>query len=122
MRGELVAEFFKFGAQFQVIVDFAVEDNAPFAGIFEDRLIAALQVDNLQSRRAAGKRFRGERALLIRPAVVQGSKRLLNPAVRRDSVFMREAGDAAQAVPLSKRPIPCLNGASGESGMNQKLR
>jgi hypothetical protein len=117
-----MTEFLEFSTEFEMIVDLAVEDNAPFAGIFEDRLIAALQVDNLQSRGAAGKRFRGERALLVGAAVVQGSKRLLNPAVRRDLVFMREAGDAAQAVPLSKRPIPCLNGASGESGMNQKLR
>jgi hypothetical protein len=86
-----------------MVVNLTVENNSPFPRILENRLIAALQVDDFQSGRATGKRFRGKRPLLVRAAMVQGSQGLLDSALRGDSVFMREAGDAAQALPLFEK-------------------
>lgn len=98
-----MAEFFEFGAQFEVIVDFAIEDDAPFAGVFENGLIAALEVDDFQTRGAAGEGLGGEGALLVRSAMMQGGERLLNASVRGDSIFMRKTGNTAQAVPLFEK-------------------
>ena len=55
VRGKPVSELFQFVADFQVIVNLAVEDDAPLTAIFEDRLIAALEVDNFQPGRAKRK-------------------------------------------------------------------
>ena len=63
-----MSEFFEFGADFQVIVNLAVEDDAPLAAIFEDGLIAGFEVDNFQAGRTKRKKFRGENALLVRAA------------------------------------------------------
>ena len=61
VRGEAVAEFFEFGADFQVIVNLAIEDDAPFAAIFENGLIAGFQVDNFQPGGAKGKQLRARK-------------------------------------------------------------
>ena len=50
-----MSEFFEFGADFQVIVNLAVEDDAPLTAIFEDGLIAGFEVDNFQPGRAKRK-------------------------------------------------------------------
>ena len=47
-----MSALFQFAAQFQVIVNLAVEDNDGVAILGYDGLIAALDVDDLQPRRA----------------------------------------------------------------------
>ena len=66
----MMAEFFEFGAYLEVVVDFAVENNTPFAGIFKNGLIAALEVDDLQTRGAAGEGLCSEDTLLIGAAMM----------------------------------------------------
>src|SRR5580698_8558700 len=61
-----MAELFQFGAQFQVIVDFAVEDDYSVAIQREDRLIAAFEVNNFQAGGAKRADFGLEDSLLVR--------------------------------------------------------
>ena len=118
-----MAEFFEFGTQFQVIVDFAVENDAPFAGVFENRLIAALEIDDFQARGATGEGFGGEGALLVGPTMTQGGKGLLNAPVRSESIFMRKTGNAAQAVPLfEKSKSASLRSTAGNFRRFQRWR
>ena len=99
-----MAQALQLRAQFEVIVDFAVEDDAPFAVILEDRLVTALQVNDLQSRGAARERFRRKGSLLVRAAMVQRGHRLVDASFGGFSVFMGEAGNSAQALRLSTEP------------------
>jgi hypothetical protein len=68
---ETVAKRLKLFPQLEVIVDFAIKDNSPLAPVFQNGLIAALEVDDFQTCGTEGKGWRGENALLIGPAVMQ---------------------------------------------------
>ena len=94
-----MSEFFEFFADFQVIVNFAVEDDAQLAAIFEDGLVAGLQVNNFQPGRAKRKKFRGENALLVRAAVLECIRGGADSTFRWAPMFMREASNAAQCSP-----------------------
>ena len=69
-----MAERFQFGAQFQVIVDFTVEDDNGVAVGRKDRLVAAFQVNNFQARGAQGADFGLEDTLLVRAAMDEGRR------------------------------------------------
>ena len=69
-----MAERFQFGAQFQVIVDFAVEDDYGVAVRRKDRLIAAFQVNNFQAGGAERAYFGLENALLVGAAMDKGRR------------------------------------------------
>ena len=97
-----MAERFEFGAKFTVIIDLTVKDNAPLAGIFKNRLVPALQIDDLQSCGAARESFRGKRALLVWPAMMQRGHSFLDSALRCSATFMGEAGNPAQVLCLSE--------------------
>jgi hypothetical protein len=94
-----VAEFFEFGADFQVIVNLAVEDDAPFTAIFEDGLIASLQVNNFQPGCAKRKQLRRENALLVGAAVLERIRGRADSSFWRAPMFMRKASNAAQCSP-----------------------
>jgi hypothetical protein len=94
-----MAEFFEFGADFQVIINLAVEDDAPLAAIFEDGLVAGFQVDNFQPGGAKRKQFRRKNALLVRAAVLERISGLADSSFGRAPMFMREASNAAQCSP-----------------------
>ena len=63
VRNETVAERFQLGAQFQVVVDFAVEDDHGIAIVRKDGLVAAFEVNNFQARGAQASRCRIGRRL-----------------------------------------------------------
>ena len=66
---EAMAALFQIPAQFQVIVDFAVKGDDGVAVLGQDGLIAALDVDNLEPRRAQRDGLGLKDALLIRAAM-----------------------------------------------------
>src|SRR5579863_2425714 len=74
VRLETMAERFQFGAQFQMIVDFAVEDDYSVAIRGEDGLVAAFEVNNFQAGGAERAHFRAEDALLVRSAMDEGRR------------------------------------------------
>ena len=88
-----MAETFQFGAQFEMVVDFAVEDDGR-AGA-GDRLVAAVEIDDLQSGRAERHQSGFEDSLFIGPAMndrVGGAADALGAG---NPVFMCKADDAA---------------------------
>jgi hypothetical protein len=62
---------FQFGTDFPEIVDLSVIDNDGFAIVRAERLVAIIQVENLQTHRAQRDSRRRVTALLIWPAVSQ---------------------------------------------------
>ena len=69
MRVEPMSQVLQLGADFEVVVDFAVEDDDRVAIFSRDGLIAMLQVDNFQAGRAQRANWRLVDALLVRSAV-----------------------------------------------------
>ncbi len=96
-----MTQLFQFRAQFEVIVNFAVENNPGMAVIREDWLIARGQVQNLQPRGTERKNRRLVDALLVWAAMHNRGRRRAYSLRRRDPVLMRESGDAAQRPNLS---------------------
>ncbi len=96
VAAEAMPARFQFAAQFEVIVDFAVERDHVRGVFADDRLIAAVQVDNFQAG-GAQRDHRGLKdALLVRSTVDQAIHRAVD-AVRIRYVFLvGETGDAAQ--------------------------
>src|SRR5580704_11631950 len=82
-----MAELFQFGAQFQVIVDFAVEDDYSVAIRREDRLIAAL---------------------LVRAAMDEGRRGAPDAVRIGRPIFMGETGDATQIPALLGVWVPSI--------------
>ena len=80
---EAIPALFQFAAQFQVIVDLAVEDDDGVAILGNDGLISARNVDNLQARRAQRDGFGLKDALLVRTAMNECRYRILDSAGRR---------------------------------------
>ncbi len=91
-----VAALLQFTAQFQMIVNLAVEDDDSVAILGNNGLIAALNVDNLQPRSAQRDGVRLKDALLIRTAMDNARHRILDSARRGRAMPMRKAGYAAQ--------------------------
>ena len=96
VRAEAMAALFQFPAQFQMIVDLAVEDDDGVAVLGKDGLIAALNVDDLQARRAQRDGLGFKDALLVRTAMDERRNRILDAAGRRGATSVRKAGNAAQ--------------------------
>src|SRR5580692_12486315 len=103
-----MAEFFQFGAQFQVIVDFAVEDDYSVAIRREDRLIAAFEVNNFQAGGAKRADFGLEDALLVRAAMDEGRRGAPDAVRIGRPIFMGETGDAAQIPTLLRFSLPSI--------------
>jgi len=102
VRNETMAERFQFGAQFQVVVDFAVEDDYGVAIRREDGLVAAFEVDNFQARGAEGADFGAEDALLVRAAMDESRRGAPDAVGFGRPIFMGKASDTAQIpTPLS---------------------
>ena len=99
-RMKSVAELLQFRAQFQVIVDLAVEDDRRVAVVRRDGLVAGCKVDDLQPRRAQRANARPEDALLVRPAMNQRVDGALNPLGIGRPVLIRKTGDTAQIATL----------------------
>ncbi len=93
---EAMSALFQFAAQFQVIVDLAVEDDDGVAILGQDGLIAALHVDDLQPRRAQRDSLGLKDALLVRAAMDDARNRILDSAGRRGAASVCKAGNAAQ--------------------------
>jgi hypothetical protein len=93
-----VAAPFQFRAQFQVIVDFAIEGDDGVAALREDGLIAGIQVDDLQPRSAQRDRIGFEDALLIRPAMNDGMNGAPDALGTRTEFELSKADDATQAI------------------------
>ena len=103
-----MAELFQFGAQFQVIVDFAVEDDYSVAIRREDRLIAALEVNNFQAGGAKRADFGLEDALLVRAAMDEGRRGAPDAVRIGRPIFMGETGDATQIPALLGVWVPSI--------------
>jgi hypothetical protein len=87
---------FQFAAQFQMIVNLAVEDDDGVAVLGKDGLISALNIDNFQ---AGGTQRNGlglKDALLVRTAMEKGRDGILDSPGRRGAMSMRKAHNAAQ--------------------------
>ena len=95
-----MTERFQLGAQFQVIVDFAIEDDYDVAILREDGLVAAFQVNNFQARCAQGANFGSEDALLVRAAMNKGRRGAPDAVRIGRPVFMCKSSNTAQI------PIP----------------
>src|ERR1700693_1035998 len=79
-----------------MVVDFAVEDNAGFPAIFENGLIAAFEIDNLEARGTKGERIGRENALLIGPSMDEGLHHFPDSFRGGLGIFMCKSGYAAQ--------------------------
>ncbi len=85
---------FKLVAQFIVIEDLAVEDNDHVAIRADQRLIAALEIEDAQSSCAERDQLRFKAALVIRPTVHQGVQRTVQNAVWQTCFDMRIPEDS----------------------------
>src|SRR5580700_7032599 len=103
-----MAERFQFGAQFEVIVDFAVEDDYGVAIGRKDRLVAAFEVNNFQARGAEGADFGAKDALLVRSAMDEGRRGAPDAVWIGRPIFMRETDDAAQILMLLSVLVPSI--------------
>ena len=83
---EAMATRFQFGAQFLVIVDFAIEDDDGIAGIREDMgWSPERKIDDFQAGGAQRNQLRFEDALLVGPAMNNRGDGALNPARGRET-------------------------------------
>jgi len=103
-----MAQRFQFGAQFQVIVDFAVEDDYGIAIGRKDGLVAAFKVDNFQAGGAQGADFGAEDALLIRAAMNEGRRGAPDTIWIGRPIFMCETGNTAQILTLLRISVPSI--------------
>jgi len=102
-----VAEAFEFGAKFLVIVDFAVESNDRIRVITRDRLVAGLDINDFQSRRAERDDPGLEHSLLVRSAMNQGRSGPTNSIRIRNPMAVGKAHDAAQVTAPRNRSLEC---------------
>src|SRR6516225_6762874 len=91
-----MAEAFQFGAQRDVVVNLPVKDDSGVAIFGKDGLIAMVQVDDFQARRAQREQMRLKHALLVGTAVNQCGRGLPDSFRRRAPVFSGKPGDSAQ--------------------------
>src|ERR1700745_172674 len=98
-----MTQAFQFGAQREVVVNLPVKDNSAVAIVSKDGLIAVVQVDDFQARRAQREEIRLKHALLVGTAVNQCSRGLPDSFRRRAPIFSGKPGDSAQL------PAPSLS-------------
>src|SRR5215472_13155183 len=91
-----MAETLQFGAQREVVVNLPVKDDSGVAIFGKDGLIAMVQVDDFQARRAQREQMRLKHALLVGTAVNQCGRGLPDSFRRRAPVFSGKPGDSAQ--------------------------
>src|SRR5580692_6195367 len=92
-----MAQRLQFAPQFHVVVNFAVEHNGDIAVVRKNRLVAATQVNNLESRRAHRAHARLKHSLLVRPTMNQRGGCVLNAIGIRHPTFMGETDDSTQS-------------------------
>ncbi len=120
VRMESVPQGLQFTAQFQVVVNLAIEGDGGIAIVADDGLIAAAQVDDFQPHGAQGRQASFQDALLVRPAMQQRQDETLRKAPGRASVETCKACNAthldqiAQVRKLSGHSPPG-NPAAGHS-------
>jgi len=98
---EAMAVLFELAADFQMIVDFAVEDDAGVAVVGNDGLITGVEVDNFQTSGAEGKKRGGEDADLIGAAMNKGVGGGADAIGRGRPALTRESSYATQIQSLS---------------------
>src|ERR1700751_2080773 len=91
-----MAEAFQFGAQSEVVVNLPVKDDSGVAIFGKDGLIAMVQVDDFQARRAQREEMRLKHAVLVGTAVNQCGRGLPDSFRRRAPVFSGKPCDSAQ--------------------------
>src|SRR5271157_1371835 len=97
-----MAELFQFGAQFRVVVDFAVEHDGYIAIFGQNGLVARAEVYNLEPRRAHRAEAGLEHTLLVRSTMNQCGGGAPNAIGIRYPTFVGEANDSTQVrAPLS---------------------
>ena len=69
MSLEAVAQSFQLAPDFEMVIDFAIEDDDRIAIFGKDRLVAVGEIDNLQPGGAQGTALGTENSLLIRAAM-----------------------------------------------------
>ncbi len=119
MGAEAIAKLLQFTAQFEMIIDFAVEDDDGVAIVRYYRLISAFDIDNLEARRAQRNGFGFKNSLLVRTAVDNAGHRLLNAPGHRGAMSVRKAGNAAQSSSLPPINRPLLR--RGQGGVFNRL-
>ncbi len=96
VRVKLMTQLFQLSADFEVIVDFPIEHDDRIAVFRRNGLIAVLEIENFQARRAQ----RADRglvdALLVGPAVNQGGGGVPNTIRRWRPIFMSKTNNATQ--------------------------
>ena len=114
-----MAALFQFRAQFHMVVDFAVEDDHGVAVRRYDRLVARVEIDDLQPRGAERYQVGLEDALLVGAAMKDRSNGAPDPLRTRNPALMCKADDSAQfpatleALRLVRPPAPNLPVQSG---------
>ena len=103
-----MAERFQFGAQFRMIVDFAIEDDYGVAVWREDGLVAAFEVNNFQAGGAERADFGAEDALLVRATMDEGRRGAPDAVWIGRPISMCETGDAAQILLLLSVLVPSI--------------
>src|SRR5579859_1331786 len=84
-RLKTCAAGFKFQSQLMVIEDFAVKDYDHVAIGTDQRLVAALQVNDAQASCSKRDQLRLKAAMMVRPAVIEPAKSRLHHAARQTS-------------------------------------
>jgi len=95
---EHVSQCFQFGAQCQIIVDFAVEDDAVVSVRAKEWLITRMQIENLQACCAEGEMSRSIDALLIRTTMYERGRSGAYALRRWQPICMGKSDDSAQVV------------------------
>ena len=93
-----MAETLEFAPQFEVVIDFAVEDDGRIAVVGANGLVAGLQVKDLQAGCAERTRSGFVDALLVRTAMDKGRRGRCYPLRTRQSIFMCETNYPAHDV------------------------
>jgi hypothetical protein len=111
VRFEAVAKGFEFAADLKMIVDLPVKDDAAVTVARMDRLVARVQVDNLQPGCTHREKAGREDSLLVRTTMKQRVRGFTNATRGWRPVFMCEADNSAQ----SAIPSPVQNGELNSS-------
>src|SRR5580692_6815655 len=79
-----------------MVVDFAIKNDGDVTIFRQDGLVAGTEIDNLEPRCAHRAKTRLKHALLVRPAVNQGSGGVSNAIGIRCPMFVGETNDSTQ--------------------------
>ena len=120
-----MAKLFQFAPQFEMVVDFAVEDDGDVAIIRQDWLVAGTEVDNLEPSRAHRAEARFEDALLVRPAMNQSGRGATNALGIRYPMFVGESNDSTQVsapLPLQETSLQLPQISRRRDSANQRCQ